>query len=80
MPVVNGKRVNIKTREENTKGFLSWFSQFDDVNATDVKFIPLFVVLGTRNNKILLSSLAYYIKQEFCYYINRNGTSQGGRT
>jgi hypothetical protein len=55
MPVVNGKRVNIKTRDEYTEEFLNWFSQFDDVNATDVIFIPLYVA---GNKK--LSSLANY--------------------
>jgi hypothetical protein len=56
MPVVNGKRVNInKTRDEYTEEFLSWFSQFDDVNASDVILFHLYVA---GNKK--LSSLANY--------------------
>ena len=58
--VVNGKRVNIKTRDEYTEEFLNWFSQFDDVNATDVILFHLYVAGTTRNNKKLLSSLANY--------------------
>jgi hypothetical protein len=56
MPVVNGKRLNIKTRDEDTEEFLSWFSQFDD---TDVILFYLFVT-GTRNNKKLSSLAKYY--------------------
>ena len=55
--VVNGKRVNIKTRDEYTEEFLNWFSQFDDVNATDVILFHFYVAGTTRNNKKFLSSL-----------------------
>ena len=51
MPVVNGKRVNIKTRDEYTEEFLNWFSQFDDVNATDVILFHLYVA---GNKKIII--------------------------